>query len=196
MNEFLKHLEIEDKNRDKNWDHSFLNMFPKCNISIAHDLPQQGSDGMPYMLISSSKSSKEPATKLLSWAHNKGVGIVLNPDKDFPDFIFTYGMIWLFKETGRFLAKPFNINTAQKLAIPSYVRSILRQFFLDQGVYQAKFSILKNNKNTFDICFCANSLGDPPQSEHTGILKTLSWFLPQHYPIAIVKNTNVHFETL
>ena len=76
QNVFLKHLEIEDKNRDKNWEHSFLNMFPKCNIDITHDLPQQGTDGMPYMLVSSIKSSTESAIKLLNWAHNKGVGIV------------------------------------------------------------------------------------------------------------------------
>ena len=105
-------------------------------------------------------------------------------------------MIWLFKETGRFLAKPSKVSTAQTFLIPNYVRKILKQFFLDQGVYQAKIAILKNNENTFDLCFCANSLGDPPQSEHAGILKTLSWFLPQHYPIAIVKNDSIQFETL
>ena len=194
QSEFLKHLDIKDKDRDLEWESTFLNIFPKVFIDVDNDLPRQGSDGMCYMLVSTNKNSKETTIKLLNWAYDKGVGIAVNPQKHFPDFIFTYGMIWNFKETNHFLTSAINAN--QKPKLPSYVRSILKQFFLDQGAYQVKFTTIKNQKKQFDLCFCASSLGNPPGSEHAGILKALSWFLPQHYPIAIVQNSEINFEPL
>ena len=172
--EFLKHLEIGDKDRDLDWENNFLSIFPRIFIDIEDDLPNQGSDGMSYMLVTTNKNSKEASIKLLNWAYDKGVGIVINPHKTFPDFIFTYGMIWNFKETKHFLTPVDGKNN--KPILPGYVRSILKKFFLDQGVYQVKFKVVKNQNGQFDLCFCSSSLGSPPKSEYAGILKTLSCF--------------------
>ena len=125
--EFLKHLETPDKNRDNIWENEFLKLFSQVNIDLKYDIPKQGPDGMSYMLVSINKDSTEPSIKLLNWAYDKGVGIVLNPEKKFPDFIFTYGMIWNFKETNHFLSK-FKEKSRENIILPNYVKLILNNF--------------------------------------------------------------------
>ena len=201
-------LRQKDQDRDQNWQEKFLNLFPSACVTLLSSQPQQGSDGMPYFLVQVEESSKEPASKLLYWLSQKGVGLVVHPEKTYPDYIFTYGMIWYFKEKHIFLGTQRKNFTTPKNAkavlgqpstefLPKYVRSILKQFFFDQGIYKPQIIMIGPDRHSMDICFCLESLGNPPTSEHQGILKAISWFLPQHYSIAISeKNTNLPFAPL
>ena len=201
-------LKQEDQERDLKWQEEFLGIFPSAYVTLLSSQPQQGSDGMPYFLVQIKENSKEPVSKLFDWLSQKGIGLVVHPEKTYPDYIFTYGMIWYFKERRVFL-EPHKENPKisqdakavfgqpGKEFLPLYVRSILKQFFFDQGIYKPQIIMIGPDQYSMDICFCLESLGNPPISEHQGILKTISWFLPQHYSVAISqKGLNLPFISL
>ena len=133
-------LKVKDTNRDQAWQEQFLSLLPSSYVTVLSSESQQGPDGMPYFLVQVEENSKEPLVKLLHWLSQKGIGLVAHPEKDYPDYIFTYGMIWHFKETHSFLnPHKKNLQTSQKAKafvgqpsqefLPLYVRLILKQFF-------------------------------------------------------------------
>ena len=70
--------------------------------------------------------------------------------------------------------------------------AILRELFRDhclEGEKKASIPFLCGAVGflSYDLCFSLESLGGPPNQEHSGIAKALSWFLPQHYSVALVK---------
>lgn len=70
--------------------------------------------------------------------------------------------------------------------LPAYVRSILKQFLADQGIFAPKVSMISLDKVNYDLCFSIESLKGPPAHEHAGIAEALSWFLPTHYSVSLV----------
>lgn len=89
------------------------------------------------------------------------------------------------------------VGTPSASFLPSYVRSILRQFWMDQGVLRPKITMLSKDQKNFDLCFSADSLGNPPQVEWQGIVEAMAWFLPAHYRIAVLPEKVVpSFEAL
>jgi hypothetical protein len=127
--------------------------------------------------------------------------MAVNPRKSYPDYVFSYGMLWNFKETGMFETSiPVSptglveLKARQTLLagapdpkyLPAYVRGVLRDFFRDQGLLNVKILVLSENKVHFDLAFSLESLGNPPESEHQGIAEALGWFLPTHYSILLI----------
>jgi hypothetical protein len=178
----------------------FFQLFPHSKVSILNELPQQGPDGFPYLLVDCKPDSTEPVAQVLSFASTKGIGLAVNPTKVYPDYIFTFGMLWNFRANGRFAneakiqaKKVLDIPEGQKLLAgpphPSYlpddVRQLLRQFLIEQGAFQPRILVVGVN-GEFDLCFSLESLGTPPTKEHEGILQALSWFLPPDYRLALI----------
>jgi hypothetical protein len=102
LEELRKLLEMPDSKRDEKWEHSFFQLFPHSKVSILNELPQQGPDGFPYLLVDCKPDSTEPVAQVLSFASTKGIGLAVNPTKVYPDYIFTFGMLWNFRANGRF----------------------------------------------------------------------------------------------
>ncbi|MGZ3771763.1 MAG: hypothetical protein ACXVCA_14500, partial [Bdellovibrio sp.] len=168
---------------------------------LLHDAPQKGPDGWPYLLVETSADATEPANKVMQWLALKGVGLVVNPLKGYPDYVFTYGMLWHFKETGLFYrpAAEAPVGTMEiaeggKLHagapaphyLPQYVRNILKEFFRDQGVHNPRILVMSSDRKHYDLAFSLESLGNPAVKEHQGIAEAISWFLPPHYSVVLV----------
>ncbi|MCB0406953.1 MAG: hypothetical protein KDD34_02050, partial [Bdellovibrionales bacterium] len=131
--------------RDEEWEQAFLAAIVDSNIELESKEAQQGPDGWPYMFAKTSKVATEPAVRLIDWLSTRGIGLVINAYKQMPDYIFTYGMIWGFKEFGSFRfdsqVASDGVVTFEKgdrvIAgppteeyLPIYVREILADFFL------------------------------------------------------------------
>ncbi len=188
--------------RDELWENKALQLIPQTFFNVLIEEPQKGPDGWPYLLVeTTSNISAEPAQKVISWLSDKGIGLVINPKKDMPDFVFTYGMIWQFYKTGKFLVEnevahngQVKFEEGQKVHagppsedyLPVYVRQILKSFFQSQKVKQLKVLVMGQPNDHYDLCFSLESLGNPPAHEHRGILEAVSWFLPSHYSLMIV----------
>ena len=99
----VKHLSQPPALRDEAWHKEAFKLLGDAHVTLENDEPKAGPDGMPYILVSIKNDSKEPCQKLCRWLYEKGIGLVVNPQKDDPDFVFSYGMIWSFLATGSFL---------------------------------------------------------------------------------------------
>lgn len=194
-------LNVPSERRDTDWENQFFHQFTNSHVNILSPEPQVGPDNWPYLLVESDIEAKESVQKILHWLHDKGIGLVLNPTEEYPDYVFTYGMIWHFKETGLFYKtidqiKPEVVEIKENASIyygqpsesflPGYAKKILLEFFRDQGLLGVKINLLSDDNKNFDLCFSIESLGNPPVKEHQGIAEAISWFLPPHYSIVLI----------
>lgn len=194
-------LSVPESQRDSQWENRFFQALTQGNLDLFSSEPQTGPDGWPYLLTKSEADSTEPFQRVLHWLHDKGIGLVVNPQKEYPDFVFTYGMLWYFKETGFFFGQTaqqaegvfeFQLKDIKQSGEPSesylpiYARKILREFLLQQGVLDPKVLMFTLDGTHFELAFSLESLGQPVPSEHQGILEAIAWFLPPHYQIVIV----------
>lgn len=210
------HLETKEEDRNQQWDENFFKLFTESEVGILSEDPQQGPDGWPYLIIetnSAGATRTESAQKILHWLSSRGIGLVVNPKRlPYPDYVFSYGMIWSFRETGFFnkyqdntLDKNFVLDSNSSIKtgppsaeyLPAYVRGIVKDFFRDQSVFEPRVLMISVDGTNYDLCFSLESLGLPPETEHDGILEAISWFLPPHYSIAIVSEKGLpEFEPL
>lgn len=200
-------INTPDAKRDENWEDQFLHAITDSNLKLISDGAQQGPDGWPYFLVETGSDANESAQKMIHWLSSRGIGLAVNPQKEFPDFILTYGMLWSFRETGRFIHRNLLPDQGPNKAasgkvefskeslmagephpkyLPDYVRKILKDFFIDQGVLNPKLSVLTVDSKNFDLAFSLESLGNPKESEWEGIGEALSWFLPTHYSVLLI----------
>lgn len=193
-------LKIPDAQRDHNWENHFFDELLKSKIKLLDDGPKTGPDGWPYLLAETGDEADELAIKVVSWLSDKGIGLVINPRKEYPDFVFPWGMLWNFRETGLFRLNvaPVTAGTVElkseqglhagpptKEYLPDYVRKLLKQFFMDQGLLNVKILVISQDRKNYDLAFSLESLGNPPPKEHAGIAEAISWFLPAHYSVML-----------
>ncbi len=206
--EFKELMALSVQHRDERWEAQLLSKLPRQKVKLLFPDPKPGPDEWPYLMISSEVEGREVESceNILTWLATRGIGLVLNPQKSTPDFALTYGMIWNYRERGEFLsAAPQRSHGEMRLQhgqqvmtgapsdsfLPKYVRSVLRQFFLDQGVFAAKVLMVSEDKVNYDLCFSLESLAHPPANEHSGIAEAIAWFLPAHYSIALLSEKAV-----
>lgn len=207
LNELLR---VDNAVRDEKWETDFFAELAHTNLNIISEEPQVGPDGWPYLFVQTDENGTEPAAKVLDWLHDKGIGLAVNPDREAPDYVFTFGMLWNYKERGQFLT-PFDpqrggqvkIEEGEKIHagapneafLPEYSRKILREFLRQQGVEakvlmigrlsRAEAAVPGATAKHYDLCFSIESLKNPPAEEHRGIMEAISWFLPAHYSLMI-----------
>lgn len=195
-----------EERRDLDWERRFLEALPHSQVKVLSADPQQGPDGWPYLLVETTGENAEPTDKILSWLSTKGIGLVINPGKGYPDFVLNFGMLWNFRETGRFVSPQSEVPSGTvdlgagqgllagpptKEYLPDYVRTILREFLRDQGLLAPKILIMSQDRKHFDLAVSVESLGNPPEQEHAGIAEALSWFLPPHYSILLISEKDL-----
>ncbi len=201
---------VPNSDRDVQWEYSFLDALPLGKVKVLSPEPQNGPDGWPYMMVEAGEDATEPAWKIIQWLAQRGIGLVVNPSKAYPDFVFNFGMLWYFKENGRFVqtSAPNNdgnidkglveiegagLHTGEptKEYLPDYVRQILREFFRDQGLHAVRIAMVSADRKNYDLAFSVESIGNPPQAEHAGIAEAMAWFLPGHYSVLVMSEAGV-----
>lgn len=194
-------VQIPDAERTSNWENQFFHALTSGNIKLLTPEPQTGPDNWPYLLAETGEDATEPAQRVIQWLAERGIGLAVNPRKDYPDYVFSYGMLWSFKETG-FFFKPMQERPVGQIQfstenlmhagdpteqyLPGYVRKVLRDFFRDQSILRPKILVLSTDKVHYDLAISLESLGNPPQVEHQGIAEAIGWFLPPHYSLLLI----------
>jgi hypothetical protein len=185
----------------------FLSHPQNQKVKLLGEDPQEGPDGFPYMMLSTVGEVREPFLNLVGWAADRGIGLVVNPQKENPDFILTYGMLWNYVERGEFLTqtkmqKTGDIQLTQNKQLfagvpsegywPAKRRKIFKEFLFQQGVMQPKVLMLTESaEGPMDLAFSLESLGNPAKPEWEGVLEGFSWFFPRHYSLSIVSEKNI-----
>lgn len=203
-------LAVGPGQRDEAWEKAFLAALPQAKVKVSVAEPKEGPDHWPYLLVETGPDADEPLLKVVQWLSTRGIGLVLNAQKPTPDFVFSYGMLWNYRERGEFVSpaptearKPesgrFEIKHGQEVLtgppsegyLPKYARSVIKQFLMDQGVFAPKVLMISVDHKNFDLCFSIESLKSPPAHEHANIAEAISWFLPAHYTVSLVSEKTV-----
>lgn len=196
--------------RDEKWELRLLTELPTWNVTVMKEDPQAGPDGFPYLFLETSEAASEPMSKILAWLSVRGIGLVLNPKPPYPDYVLTYGMIWNYREQGEFVSSfdpgkaektiewsNVNVRPPSEKDVPQYVRTLLKQFFLDHGIENPQMLMVSGDGEEFELAFSLESLGSPPVEEQKQLGEALSWFFPNHYSIILVQSDfEGHFVSL
>lgn len=201
MNKDLDSLvSLPEAMRDEAWEIEFFQAICQSKVELVKDQPESGPDGWPYLLIKTGPSGAEPFTQLIRWASPKGIGLAVNTHKMLPDYVFTYGMVWHFLETGRFTSLdsglPANgevilgpgeqvlLGEPTEKYLPKYVRQVLRDFLKAQGFLQPKIVVMSSpDYKVVDLVFSMESLNSLEAKHHRTMAEALAWFLPLHYSL-------------
>jgi hypothetical protein len=196
--------EVPVSKRDEAWEEIFLKALPQAQLRIVNDSPVAGPDGWPYLLVAT--DGDEPFLKVAQWLVTQGVGVVINPEKPIPDYVITYGMIWNLRERGEFFTRtekpstgPVDLKNGQQVYagppseayLPKDVRVIMREFLRQQKVETPKVLMVSEDQKRWDLALSLESLGSPPETEHAGIAEAISWFLPGHYSIVLMRESTL-----
>lgn len=197
--EFDKLVQLPESARDDRWEKEFLDSIQNLKVRVlAEGQTTQGPDGWPYLKVAT-QEGEEPFEKIVRWLAGRGIGLVVNPHKMVPDYVFTYGMLWNFVETGYFVS-PWTPPQAGEVLInpesrpllgpptdkflPAYVREILRELLKGQGYNEPKILVATNRDfSEQDLVFASESVGDLNPGEQRQLAEALSWFLPLHYSL-------------
>lgn len=201
QDQLQKILSVPEEQRDQNWENQFFVEFTKSNVQVLSAEPQYGPDGWPYLMVATGPEADEPAQRVIQWLAEKGIGLCVNPVKEYPDYVFSFGMLWSFTNTGYFY-RPIQNSGLQTVEfspasivhagapsseyLPEAAKQILRDFFRDQNILAPKILLLSTDRLNYDLAFSLESLGNPPEAEHAGIAEAIGWFLPPHYSILLV----------
>ena len=220
LNDLLK---VPEQERKFSWDEKFFKLFSETTVRLLSKDPQQGPDGWPYLVCETQQNSSsndqvknyenddiESTQKIFQWLAEKGIGLIVNPRREpYPDYVFSYGMIWNFRQTGYFIQPNDENKTEQKATeiiydnkkiscgppsveyLPNHARKILKDFFRDQSVLNPKILMISQDKKSYDLCFSLESLGNPIASEHAGVAEAIAWFLPTHYSIVLISESGL-----
>lgn len=198
-------LQLPESSRDENWERQFLDAILAAKVEPVGDQAQAGPDGWPYFLVRTVPNAQEPFRRIVEWAAARGIGLALNTHKMVPDYIFTYGMLWYFTTTGRFItpeppAKAGEVNFSEGMIagapteayLPTSVRGVLREFLKAQGFAEPKIVVMTSQDfKTTDLVFSTESLNDLPAKSHRTMAEALAWFLPLHYSLVLGSERNL-----
>ncbi len=202
MFEVYKHLTKPESARDETWETEFLENLKDIKVNVIQQDPVVGPDNWPYMFLQSDENGQDYLLNVFKWCSDKGVGIALNPHKELPDYIFTYGMVWSYINFST-LFPPLEVgNPGQKVFeekssivagppseeyLPKSVRAVLAEFFKQQEIEDMKVLVVSEDQKEYDLCFSLDSLDNPPKEEHKDLCEAIAWFLPYNYSIMLIQ---------
>lgn len=199
-----QHLTTAEAYRDEAWENLFLKHFPTTKISVVDENIRKGPDGFGYLLLKMDPQSDEPADKILSWAFDKGVGLVLNSHKMVPDYVFTHGMLWYFAKTGKF-QEPMDkksgvveinfqdsvFGPAAEEYWPKFSRDILRDYLASENVKLNYLVVTTKDYKQTDLCLAEESFMTLPSPKRNQLIEKIRWFLPPHYSVILASEKNM-----
>ena len=205
--EFNALIQQPESKRDDQWEQAFLQQFIQLNVQLESDQAKPGPDGWPYLFVRTGPEGKEPVKDIVRWLAGRGIGLVVNPHKMVPDYVFPYGMLWNYAEHGRFTepgtspeaskqrpAGEVVFQREQKMIfgppseryMPPYVRGVMREFLRAQGFEKPKVLVATTpDYRDVDLLLSLDSLGGLPKAEQKKFAEMMSWFLPLHYTFVL-----------
>lgn len=202
--DFERLIQQPEAARDERWEAQFLDGILTRKVQLEGDEAKEGPDGWPYLFVRTELEpgqAGEPFVEIVKWLSSRGIGLAVNAHKMLPDYIFPYGMLWNYVETGRFVAQQGPLKEGEVIYdenekvlfgppsekyLPLYVRSVLREFLLAQGFTTTKILVATSpDYKNVDLVISVDSLNGLPKSQHKTLADMLAWFLPLHYTLVL-----------
>ncbi|MCW5588171.1 MAG: hypothetical protein KIT27_00775 [Legionellales bacterium] len=194
--------------RDEAWSQHFLTHVAAASFRCGEPQVITGPDGFPYFQLLLPEPGKHFECFVIEkmvddFLLANGLGIVINPSGDQPDWVFTYGDILNFKLNKEFYSphELFNIKNHDEVfpsgthlvvgepaqsVLPDVTRNILREFFKGNGILSPKVSLIMEKTHDGiqkDLAFNITPQDFKNEPEFRQFLQALGWYFPRHYSI-------------
>ncbi len=139
--DFEKLMQQPESARNDQWEREFLDAILSMKVEVQKGGdPLTGPDGWPYLSVRTGRGD-EPVEKVVRWLAGRGIGMVVNAFKMAPDYVFTYGMLWNFIESGRF-ARSNRPEVKHKTPADGKVAGFARIDGREVGIVSNDFTVL------------------------------------------------------
>lgn len=210
-------LEVPFDQRDEKWVSSFLQSIDQANLKLGSPEVVIASDGFPYIQLQNVKTDESfqafVINKQLPTILMQGFGVVINPQNERPDWVFSYGDIANYELNDTFYSDEsiFSNNKEQVVIspdeqilvgapsdtiLPKYLKNQLREFLKHAGIEVPKAMMIARNyesdetvKQDLVFNFTPPQIGDEKKFQF--ITNALGWLLPKHYSVLFVEETAV-----
>lgn len=211
---------IEKSKRDAKWQRDFYQTVPTASMSNPEERAMVGPDGFPYLILNIPEPD-EPfeafsVVSVLPHLLESGLGIVINANKEEPDWVFPYGTLWSFLEfdsfeafAGENEAVPDNPLKRETLAaarqvftgqpaeslLPQYARKVIKSFMTDRlKISCPQVFLLVDPQSDYDqsLVFSVFPENYRSEAEFSAVLSLLRWYIPPHFGLtAVSKDSNL-----
>lgn len=210
-------LEVPFEKREQNWVDSFLGAVDQANLKLGSPEVVMASDGFPYIQLQNVNTDENfqafVINKQLPTILMQGFGVVINPQNERPDWVFSYGDIVNYELNDTFYTEDsifsnnkeqivinqdeqILIGTPSDNILPKYLRNQLRGFLKHMGIETPKAMLIARNyqdekevKQDLVFNFTPPQLGD--EKVFAQISHTLGWLLPKHYSVLFVEEASI-----
>ncbi len=180
----------------------------------------EGPDGFFYLPIFDAArpdtADELSIPELVPEALKSGAGIVLNPDNEQPDAVFTFGQVWSYAEFGSFFYEPekgsvsaldvqgdeVTVSNPSADYFPLYARFALRRI-LQRAQPEMDWRVLHLQDPALDppdaLVFSLFKEDLASEEDFDALMFMIDWHLPPHYSIrAVDKSSELaeHFHPL
>ncbi len=197
-----KLLFISRDARDAAWLTSFYEAAPEASMATREQQIITGPDGFRYFALYIPPREQEFEAFCISHILNacleKGVGIVIHPDKSPPEWVFTYGNLWSLHSYNSFDRMPAGGERRAPLAsgrqvllaspnetfLPGFARNILRAYLQKLGIANPRVMLVSDAAARLpqSLAFSFYPQDLPNQQTFDAVMERLkNWFLPPHY---------------
>ena len=203
--------------RDQNWVADFLGAIDQANLKLGNPEVVLASDGFPYIQLETVNNDEAfqafVINKQLPSILIQGLGIVINPQNERPDWVFSYGDIANYELNDEFYTdnsifsqnkenvvigqdEKILIGQPSDTILPKYLRTQLREFLQHAGIKNPKTMLIARNyeeENNVkqDLVFNFTPLQFANEKAFEQIATTIGWFLPKHYSVLFIDESAV-----
>ncbi len=215
-NQIFQLCQIPFEQRSDQWVNAFFQFIPTASMACADPQIIVGPDKLPYFVLNlptpGASFESFSVSHLLEFVTDNGLGIAINPAKGSqPDWIFSAGDLWNFRETNIFIfdqARWENLNADEQKVnlterevllaqpsesyLPKYVRKNIDQTLRDKfGITEpAVFLMTDMTLNpSMNLVFNIFNENENP-AKIQDIINYLAWSLPRDYGLVGIDSTS------
>ena len=196
-------LAVPHEARDGAWLQRFYAAVPDASFASTPEQHLVGPDAFPYFVLLS-PTPGQPFTpfsisEILTHCTDHGLGIVVDPERPHPSWVFPYGNLWSLRAHGSLAGDPADepgenagtnvVSQAREILVgapseaflPPWARKELRSYLIDAvGLADPQVCLvidatLKPSQNLVFNLFT----DDPPlKMPHATVMERLGWYLP------------------
>ncbi len=204
---------VPHERRDDRWFHEFMENLPLASFRTTEQQVLTGPDGFPYLHL----ELPEPGVQFQCYVIDNmvydflltnGLGVAINPSKEQPDWVLTYGDIFNYAIKKDFYNKDntyFNTSGENQLVptemdnnvmvgqpsefiLPAPARAVMRSFLEYKQVKDPKVLLMTTTtpegREAQDLVFNLTPGDFASEEAFRATAQQLQWFLPRHYSLA------------
>jgi len=196
---------VAREQRDDAWKINFFENVLDASFKCGDPQVIEGPDGFPYFQLNTPEPLQEFQCFVLrhmkdDFLLEKGFGVVINPLKGQPDWVFSYGDIVNYHLRNEFYTKstvwnlPANETIKEEVKVlagqpsesilPVQTRAVIREFLSGIGINDCKVFLMNRQKPEGylqELVFNLTPDKFQKQEHYEAVMRSIAWYLPRHY---------------